>query len=93
MGGPIAACECGSRHRLPSGGVSERQRLIALVQRILDGDCSSDEEVDSLVAAFQGGVPDPAAMDLTFWPSNRFDHEPTAAEIVDRALSHRPIEL
>ena len=76
-----------------SGGVSERQRLIAIVQRILDGDYSSDEEVESLVAALQGGVLDPAATDLIFWPSKCFDHEPTAAEIVDRARSYRPIEL
>ena len=76
-----------------SYGVSERDRLIAIVQRILDGDYSSDEEVDSLVAAFRRGVLDPAATDLIFCSSNHFDHEPTAAEVVDRALSYRPIEL
>lgn len=76
-----------------SGGVSDRQRLIAIVQRILDGDYSSDEEVDTLLAASQGDVLDPAATELIFWSSDHFAHEPTAAEIVDRALSYRPMEL
>lgn len=59
----------------------------------MDGDYSSDEEVDSLVAEFQRGVLDPAATELIFWSTDHFDHEPTAAEVVDRALSYRPIEL
>lgn len=59
----------------------------------MDGDYSSGEEADSLVDAFQRSVLDPAAIGLIFWSSDYFDHEPTAAEIVDRALSYRPIEL
>jgi Colicin immunity protein / pyocin immunity protein len=59
----------------------------------MDGDYSGNEEVDSLVAEFQRGVPDPAGSDLIFRSSNHFDHEPTAAEVVDRALRYRLIEL
>ncbi|GAA4980458.1 bacteriocin immunity protein [Actinopolymorpha pittospori] len=73
--------------------MSERERLIEIVQRLMDGDYSSEEEVDSLVAEFQGGVLDPAATELIFWSTDHFDHEPTAAEVVDRALSYSPIEL
>jgi hypothetical protein len=67
--------------------------LFAIVQRLTDGDYSSDEEVDRLVAEFEAGVLDPSAADLIFWSNKHFDHEPAAAEIVDRALSYRPIEL
>lgn len=73
--------------------VTERERLIEVVQRLMDGSYASDEEVDSLVAEFKAGVLDPAATDLIFWSSNHFDHEPTAAEVVERALSYRPFEL
>jgi hypothetical protein len=73
--------------------VPERERLIAIVQRLTDGDYSSDEEADRLVAEFEADVLDPNAADLIFWSNKHFDHEPTAAEIVDRALSYRPIEL
>ena len=59
----------------------------------MDGDYSNDEESDRLVAEFEAGVLDPHATDLIFWSNKHFDHEPTAAEIVDRALSYRPIEL
>jgi hypothetical protein len=57
------------------------------------GDCSSDEEVEGLVAEFQAGVLDPHATNLIFWWDRRLDHEPTAAEVVDLPLSCRPIEL
>lgn len=70
-----------------------RERLIGLVQRIMDGDCTSDDEVDTLVAVFKAAVVYPGAYSLIFWPSDEFDHEPTAAEVVDRALGYRPIEL
>lgn len=73
--------------------MSERERLIEIVQRLMDGDYSSDAEVESLVAEFDAGVLDPNATDLIFSSSKDFDHEPTAAEIVDRALTYRPIEL
>jgi Colicin immunity protein / pyocin immunity protein len=73
--------------------VSDRDRLIHVVQRLMDGHYSGEEEVDSLVAEFQHGVLDPAATDLIFRSSSHFDHEPAAAEVVDRALRYRPIEL
>jgi hypothetical protein len=79
--------------RCHAGCVSERERLIAIVQRLMDGDYSSEEEVDRLIVELEAEVLDPNAADLIFWSNKHFDHEPTAAEIVDRALSYRPIEL
>lgn len=70
-----------------------RAALVTLVQRIMDGECASDNEVASLVAQFQAAVPHPNARGLIFWPADDFDHEPTAAEVVDKGLSYRPIEL
>jgi hypothetical protein len=71
----------------------ERERLIGIVHRIMDGDHSSDDEVQSLVAEFEAAVAAPGASSLIFWTSDEFDDEPTAAQVVDRALRYRPIEL
>ena len=73
--------------------MSERERLTGLVQRIMEGDYSTDDEADSLVAEFQAGVLRPGASELIFSWHNEFDHEPTAAAVVERALAYRPIEL
>lgn len=73
--------------------MADRERLIGLVQRIMDGDYSSEEEVHKLVSEFEAAVLHPGASDLIFWPSDEFDHDPTAVEVVDRALSYRAIEL
>lgn len=73
--------------------MSERERLTGLVQRIMEGDYSTDDEADRLVAEFQAGVLRPGASDLIFYWHDEFDHEPTAAEVVERALAYRPIEL
>jgi hypothetical protein len=59
----------------------------------MDGDYASDEEIDGLVAEFEAAVAYPDASSLIFWPSDEFDHEPTAAQVVDKALTYRPIEL
>ena len=73
--------------------MTERERLIGIVQRIMGGDYSSDDEVRSLVAEFEAAVPAPGASGLIFWASDEFDDEPTVAQVVDRALSYWPIEL
>ena len=73
--------------------MSERDRLTGIVQRIMDGDYGTEDDVERLVAEFQAGVLRPGASDLIFYWQDEFDHEPTAAEVVDRALAYRPIEL
>ena len=69
-----------------------REGLIERVQRIMNGDYSSDEEMKCLVREFESSVLYAGASNLIFWPADEFDHEPTAAQVVDRALSCRPID-
>ena len=57
--------------------MTERERLIVLVQRIIDGDHPNEEGLDSLVAEFEAAVLYPGASSLIFWPSDELDHEPT----------------
>lgn len=71
----------------------ERRRLIKLVERIQAGAYADDAELESLVADFCSSVPRPDAHDLIFWPNTQFSGEPTASQVVDRALTYRPIEL
>jgi hypothetical protein len=73
--------------------MSERERLAGLVQRIMDGNYETDDEVERLVAEFQAGVLRPGASDLIVYWQDEFDHEPTATEVVERAQAYRPIEL
>ena len=70
-----------------------RDDLIALVRRIMAAEGDSQEEADRLVDHFLASVPHPEADGLIFYPDQYFDHEPTPEEIVDRALSYRPIQL
>jgi hypothetical protein len=72
----------------------DRIAIIALVQRLMAGDFASEEEADRLVAEFEASVPHPRASDLIYHPkSEGFRHEPSAAEVVDRAFQYRAIEL
>lgn len=70
-----------------------RERLVALVERLLTGDFKSEEEGDRALAEFERQVPHPGASDLIFHWEGEFASEPTAEEVVDRALSYRPFEL
>lgn len=71
----------------------DRAELVALVEQIIAADFDTDDEVDAAVALFRRSVPHPMAADLIYYWEDAFDHEPTAVEIVDRALSYRAIEL
>lgn len=72
---------------------TDRRRLIELVEKFTVGGYRTEAEGDAALAEFEAAVIHPRASDLIFYPDDEFDHEPTAAEIVDRALSYRPIEL
>lgn len=83
------------RPRLSRPGALSREELVAIVQRILDGE-GTEEEQDRLVRLFDESVTHPEASDLIFWPKRYPDGswpEPTADEIVDAALAYKPIEL
>jgi hypothetical protein len=72
---------------------ANRVRLVELVDKLMTRGYATEAEDDAALAEFEAGVPHPRASDLIFYPANEFDHEPTAAEVVDRALSYRAIEL
>jgi hypothetical protein len=71
-------------------GVSEQKRteLIELVRTLIEGTVGDEDEhrwLDRLEAA----VPDPRVSDYIYW--DRSDPPLTAEQIVDKALSYRPI--
>ncbi|MFD8521789.1 e9imm peptide [Streptomyces capillispiralis] len=67
-----------------------RADAVALVQRILDADYASDDEVDGWLDSLDRALACPSGHvgDLAFWPPER---ELSADEIVDQALAYRPI--
>lgn len=65
-----------------------RNELLMLVQRIMDG-ADSEEEHDELIELLEKSVLHPRVLDLIYHP----EREPTAGEVVDRALAYRPIVL
>lgn len=67
-----------------------REELITLVEKIRNAEGGTEEENDRLLEVFLNNVPDPNASNYIF----ELEHETlTAAEIVDRSLSYRPIRL
>jgi hypothetical protein len=68
-----------------------RDEAIALVERIMRGDYADDAEVGGWLDQLERDLvcPDGSVSDLIFWT----DPELTAAEVVDRALAHQPIQM
>ena len=70
-----------------------REELIELVEKILKVEGNEDEVTD-WVNLFEDNVPHPEASGLIFWPSRYgLASNPSAEEIVDKALSYKPIQL
>ncbi|WP_413796873.1 e9imm peptide [Streptomyces iranensis] len=69
-----------------------RAEAVALVQRIMDADYTSDGEADSWLDLLDRALVCPAGhvTGLIFWPPDR---ELSADEVVDQALAYRPIAL
>ncbi|GGL82534.1 hypothetical protein GCM10010095_79100 [Streptomyces anthocyanicus] len=67
-----------------------RTEAVALVQRIMDADYASDDEVDGWLDRLDRALSSPSGhvSDLIFWPRER---ALTADEVVDQALAYRPI--
>ncbi|MGI5372620.1 e9imm peptide [Streptomyces iakyrus] len=63
---------------------------VALVQRIMDADYVSDDEVDGWLDGLDKALACPSGhvSDLIFWPP---EQELSAKEVVDQALAYRPI--
>jgi hypothetical protein len=73
----------------------ERAELVELVRRLMSGGVyyPTEDAQERAAAELTARVPHPAPTDLIFYWESEFDHEPTPEEIVDRALSYRPIAL
>jgi hypothetical protein len=65
-----------------------RTQLIELVNRIINVE-GTEEEIDDMLTLLEENVLDPEVSKLIYWN----DEELTAEEIVDKALSYKPIEL
>jgi Colicin immunity protein / pyocin immunity protein len=73
--------------------MTDRESLIEIAERLIGGDYQSDEALDRDMAEFAAAVPHPHASNLIYYWQDEFDHQPTAEEVVDRALNYRPIQL
>ncbi|MCX4505560.1 e9imm peptide [Streptomyces anulatus] len=69
-----------------------RTEAVALVQRIMDADYASEEEVDGWLNRLDRALSCPTGhvSDLVFWPPVE---DLSAVEVVERALAYRPIAL
>ncbi|MEU2752422.1 e9imm peptide [Streptomyces collinus] len=75
-----------------SAGEMSRAEAVALVQRVMDADYASDDEVDGWLDRLDRTLACPCGhvRDLIFWPPER---ELSADEVVDQALAYRPVAL
>ena len=65
-----------------------RERIVWIAQHLIDATLPEEEE-DALVEELQESVPHPRVTDLIFYT----DPPLTADQVVDQALTYRPIEL
>jgi hypothetical protein len=80
-----SAAACGSP---PLETQLGRVELEQLVTRIMEADVDSESELNHLVDVLERSVPDPLVRDYIFYPGDHGLKEPSAHEIVDRALAH-----
>lgn len=64
-----------------------KEELIKLVEKIKKCE-GTEEEIDAMIKLLERNVPHPEVSDLIFW-----DEEKTPQEIVELALSYKPIIL
>ncbi|MFE6955542.1 e9imm peptide [Streptomyces sp. NPDC057696] len=69
-----------------------RAKAVALVQRIMEADYASEDEVNDWLDRLDRALACPSGhvSGLVFWPPQR---ELSAEEVVDHALAYRPIAL
>lgn len=71
----------------------EHEKLVRLVAFLMSAD-GTQEEQDAALKELETRVPHPRVSALIFWPSHEgFDRELTPDEVVDVALTYRPLEL
>ncbi|WP_299611417.1 bacteriocin immunity protein [uncultured Aquimarina sp.] len=64
-----------------------RRELIELVKEIINVENKTEKEIDRLLEILEQNVPDPEVSDLIYYD------ELTPEQIVDKALSYKPIQL
>ncbi len=64
-----------------------REELIELVKSITTVENKTEKEIDELLDVLKRNVPDPEVSDLIYYD------ELTPEQIVDKALSYKPIQL
>jgi hypothetical protein len=76
-----------------------REELIELGRKIVNCE-GTEEEIDSMYELFSNNVPHPNGANLFYYPENynarKFniaEYRPTIEEVVDKALSYKPIQL
>jgi hypothetical protein len=65
----------------------ERKELIDIVNKIISIDGKTEAEINELVLILSKNVPHPAVSDLIYFDTL------TPEEIIDKALSYKPIQL
>ncbi|CAN7762250.1 bacteriocin immunity protein [Paenibacillus sp. LjRoot56] len=65
-----------------------KEELIVLVRKIMNVE-GSEEEVDNMIELLKSSIPLPEVSDLIYWNEN----ELTAEQVVEQALSYKPIQL
>ncbi len=71
-----------------------RQELVKLVEKIMRAEDAPAEGPYPLLDLFESNVPHPRASGLVYWPETEgLSAEPTATEVVEAALSYKPVQL
>ena len=65
-----------------------REELISLVEKIVKVE-GTEEEIDRMLDDLQANVPYPGVSDLIYWNEDDL----TPVQIVEKALSYKPIQL
>jgi hypothetical protein len=73
-----------------NGEAPSRDQLVTLVQSIMNVE-GSEEEHHAKLEYLRATVSDPHVVDYIYWPPDL--KEMSAEEVVERALSYKPIEL
>ncbi|MFI8501213.1 bacteriocin immunity protein [Streptomyces sp. NPDC085524] len=68
-----------------------REEAVRLVQLVMDGGTASEAEDDAIIEALELSLRCPHISDYIFYPDP--GQEPSAEQVVERAMAYRPIAL
>lgn len=88
----LERCRLDAQRIVEDASRTSRGELLRLVNFLMSGG-GTEAEQDKALRDLESRVEHPRISALIFWPqSEGFDHELTAEEVVDVAVSYRPIE-